>query len=104
WRGPQQHVEVGFGEISVPGISRFDNPRVYVDADHIDATARQSRGSRQADITETDDAHGLDRVVHHSAPEKGNSRSGTTGSPVCDTALNTREGSTWQAVPDLNLS
>ena len=68
-RGAQQHVEIGLGEIGLPGIDRVDHPRVDVDADHLDAAARQGRRGRQADIAETDDTHRLDRVLHRSAPE-----------------------------------
>jgi hypothetical protein len=73
----QKHVQIGLGEIGVPGVDRLDHAWVGIDADHLDTPARQRRGSRQADIAETDDAYGLDRVLHDSAPAKVNSRLGT---------------------------
>ena len=66
-RGAQQHVEIGFGEIGLAGIDRLDHSQIDVDTDDLHAATGQSRGGRQSDIAETDDAHGLDRVFHRSA-------------------------------------
>ena len=38
-RGPQQHVEIGLGEIGLAGIDRGDHARVDVDPDHLDPAA-----------------------------------------------------------------
>src|SRR5207245_1316600 len=71
-RCAQQHVEIGLGEIGLPGVDGFDYVRVDVYPNHLDASAGQGRGGRQADIAQTDDAYGLDRVVHRSTRLKSN--------------------------------
>ena len=60
----QQHVEVGLGEIGLPGIDRSDDARVHVDPNHVDAAAGEGGGGRQADIAEADNTYRLDRIVH----------------------------------------
>ena len=65
-RGAQQHVEIGLGEIGLPGIDGVNHARVGVDTDHLDAAAGKGRRRWQADIAEADDTHRPDRVIRRS--------------------------------------
>ncbi len=96
-RGAQQHVEIGLGEIGLPGIYRVDDVGIDVDADHVDAAAREGRGGRQADIAQPDHAYGLYRVIHVAGVPDFGPAAALPPPAICCRPFNTQTSPSWQA-------